>query len=434
MGCLGVSHDGERLSQSNAPRSLTVAALNWVAALLWIAALKVVPILIVVPLLTIACDSKKSSPSASQRATATPGKPAGVHMPLPEAGGTIEHVVVHQPEHLVGKAWRAVHDLLVAMPDTTVTLVCNSKAAVDETIGRLRQWDLAERPNIRILPIDGPLLIWARDRYVAMRPTDDGNLPVWLTPAPPASFDAARRANEKLIPIAFNEIVPTCTHVDTRLVLDGGNVIADADRVFIGGNVYEDNKALGDADWIRATLKEFFGPNVAIIAEPDGRVPVQHLDMYVTILGENRALVADPRLAKRIMASADEASGKALYERLYITPNMPPPVGPDFTDERIARFDAIAKALADAGVDVTRIPYVDSRGGDFIVTYNNVLQETRGGKRIVYMPIYEIPALDRAARELYESLGMTVKEINVSTICHLLGAVRCMANVVERGE
>lgn len=355
-------------------------------------------------------------------------------MPLAEYDGAIQQIVIHQPEKLVGQAWRATYDLLVAMPDTTFTLVCDSKAAVDETVGRLRQWKLAERANIRILPVDGPLLVWARDRYIAMRRMTGEELPVWLTPKPPASFDAERRTRELLIPVAFNEIVPTCTQVDTRLVLDGGNILASRDRVFIGGNVIEDNKELGNADWTRATLKEFFGPNVTIVAEPDGRVPVAHLDMYVTILDGNRALVADPRLAKQVIASADEASRKALYERLYITPNMPPPIGPDFTDARIARFDAIAKALTDAGVEVTRIPYADCRGGDFIVTYNNVLQETRDGKHIVYMPIYEIPALDAAARELYESLGMTVKEINVSTICHLLGAVRCLANVVERGE
>jgi hypothetical protein len=430
-----------RPSRLDANRSLTVAALTWVAALKRGAALTgdaalklVAALMIVVPLLSTACDSSKSSNSNSARATATSGKPSGERMPLAEYDGAIRHVVIHQPEKLVGQAWRATYDLLVAMPDTTITLVCDSKVAVDETVGRLRQWKLAERANIRILPVDGPLLVWARDRYIAMRRTGGEELPVWLTPKPPLSFDAERRTGELLIPVAFNEIVPMCTQVDTRLVLDGGNIVASRDRVFIGGNVIEDNKDLGNADWTQATLKEFFGTNVTIVAEPDGRVPVAHLDMYVTILDGNRALVGDPRLAKKLIASADEASRKALYERLYITPNMPPPIGPDFTDERIARFDAIAKALTDAGVEVTRIPYADSRGGDFIVTYNNVLQETRDGQRIVYMPIYEIPALDAAARDLYESLGMTVKEINVSTICHLLGAVRCLANVVERGE
>ncbi|MCA9256899.1 MAG: hypothetical protein KDA33_14725, partial [Phycisphaerales bacterium] len=81
---------------------------------------------------------------------------------------------------------------------------------------------------------------------------------------------------------------------------------------------------------------------------------------------------------------------------------------------------------------VIRIPYADSRGGDFIVTYNNCLQETRDGERVVIMPTYDIPALDAAARKVYESLGMRVREVNVSTISHLVGAVRCMGNVVER--
>src|SRR5690606_34357196 len=140
-----------------------------------------------------ACDAREPAETASARATATPGKPAGLHMPLSEYSGTIRHIVIHQPEGQIGAAWRAVHDLLKAMPEATFTLVCNSRAAIDETIGRLRQWELAQRANIRILPVEGPLLVWARDRYIAMRPTGGDALPVWLTPTPPASFDAERR-------------------------------------------------------------------------------------------------------------------------------------------------------------------------------------------------------------------------------------------------
>ena len=124
------------------------------------------------------------------------------------------------------------------------------------------------------------------------------------------------------------------------------------------------------------------------------------------------------------MEGAADASTEALKKRLFGEP--------DLSAGRAARFDQVAAQLAALGLAVTRVPYVDNRGGDFAVSYNNVLQEKRDGQHVVYMPIYQIPALDAAAAEMFESLGMVVRPIDVSPVCHLLGATRCLANVVER--
>lgn len=353
-------------------------------------------------------------------------------MPLCEYEGTIEHVVVHQPEHLVGQAWRATYDLLQSLPDTTFTLVCNSDKAVQEVSGRMRQWKFTDRGNVRLLPIDGPLSMWARDRYIVMRRDNPQSLPVWLTPQPPASFDSERRDAESSIPDAFNAIELTCTHVKTPLMLEGGNLVASRTSVYIGANVFRDNASLGDAEHVRALLRELFAGKIIIVGDEAGGVPCDHVDMYLTAIDDNKVLVGSPALAEQIIATAGDDSKKALYERLYITPNMPPPVGPDFTPARVKLLDDIAAGLKAEGVEVIRLPYADSRGGDFIVTYDNVLQETRDGRRIVIMPVYHIPALDAAARKTYESLGMQVREVDVSTICHLSGTVRCIGNVVAR--
>lgn len=383
----------------------------------------------------ISCDSG-SSKNNGANATGSNAQPSnayrGRYAPLSEYAGTIDHVVVHQAEALVGQAWQATHDLLKALPNTTFTLICNSPKAVEEVTGRLRQWKFTDRRNIRLMPVDGPLLMWARDRYIAMRRSASDSVPVWLTPEPPPTFDAARRGNERGIPDAFNEIEPTCRRVDVSLVLEGGNFVASNTNVYIGANVFRENASAGDTARVRSLLEDLFAGRLIIVGDDGGNVPCDHVDMYLTAIDDNKVLVGSPALARKVIAAADEASKQALYERLYITPNMPPPVGPDFTAARIKLFDDIAARLVSEGVEVIRIPYADSRGGDFIVTYNNVLQEKRDGERIVIMPVYGIPALDAAARGVYESLGMTVREVNVSTISHLVGAVRCLGNVVGR--
>ncbi|MCB9851557.1 MAG: hypothetical protein H6819_00565 [Phycisphaerales bacterium] len=383
----------------------------------------------------VSCDSgssKNQGASATGGSAQSSNSSRGRYAPLSEYAGTIDHIVVHQPEALVGQAWQATHDLLKALPNSTFTLVCNSPKAVEEVTGRLRQWKFTNRGNIRLMPVDGPLLMWARDRYIATRRSASEALPVWLTPEPPPTFDAARRGNERGIPDAFNEIEPTCKRVDSSLVLEGGNVVASQTIIYIGANVFRENASAGDTMRVRSLLEDLFAGKLIVVGDDGGNVPCDHVDMYLTAIDDNKVLLGSPALARKVIAAADEASKQALYERLYITPNMPPPVGPDFTPQRIKLLDDIAARLTSEGVEVIRIPYADSRGGDFIVTYNNVLQESRDGERIVIMPVYGIPALDAAARGVYESLGMTVREVNVSTISHLVGAVRCMANVVGR--
>lgn len=278
--------------------------------------------------------------------------------------------------------------------------------------------------------------IWARDRYIASAApkADSSVLPIWLVPQLVLTFDEASRAGERKIPNALNSFEPICRIAETPIVLEGGNVLAAGRHVFIGANVIAENAATFVKESLLSTLSSTFKPRVLLIADDTGRPPAPHIDMYITVVGNDNILVGSPRLAADVMKNADEPSRRALAERLYITPDMPDPKGPDFTPQRIARFDQVAAYLERAGYRVTRIPYVDCRNGDFIVTYNNVLQETHSGRHTIYMPIYKVPALDAAARMAYESLGFEVKPIDISPICHLLGAIRCMANVVEREE
>lgn len=381
------------------------------------------------------CDDGSSGNSSKDRSNSPDSAPHLRLIPLPEYSGRIQHVVLHSPQGLVGQTWRSVYDLLTAMPpDTRFTLVCNTQAALSETQGRLRQWKFDDRKDIAAILIQQPISIWARDRYIAMARAEAGGLPTWLVPQVVQNFDSERRQQEREVPGLLNEVKPCCRIAETPLVLEGGNVIASKRQVFAGANAFHENTQIGTPAQTKAALEGLFGLPLIMIHDDSGSPPMAHVDMFFTPVADDHVLVGSPALAAEIVKKADSSSAGLLKRRLFITPDVSGGIDASFSPQRARRFDQVAKQLTELGLRVTRIPYVDSRNGDFAVTYNNVIQEQRDGRHIVYMPIYKIPALDDAARRTYESLGMIVKPIDVSPICHLLGAVRCLANVVERSD
>ena len=71
-------------------------------------------------------------------------------------------------------------------------------------------------------------------------------------------------------------------------------------------------------------------------------------------------------------------------------------------------------------------------GDDWMITYNNVLIDRRDEFDVVYMPVYHVPELDRAAARVYRDLGFEVRLVDVSEIFRMGGALRCVANVTRR--
>jgi hypothetical protein len=62
-----------------------------------------------------------------------------------------------------------------------------------------------------------------------------------------------------------------------------------------------------------------------------------------------------------------------------------------------------------------------------------VFDRRADGKRVVYMPTYSLPALDRAGRAFYEQQGFEVHPIDVTPIYGLNGSLGCLVNVLARG-
>ena len=133
------------------------------------------------------------------------------------------------------------------------------------------------------------------------------------------------------------------------------------------------------------------------------KAPYYHVAMYMMPVGQRTVLVGDPRLAQQLLNDSPEGSAVAAYL----------PQGPDFTDPTIASFDAVAKQCQELGYKVVRIPVACSSNGQSYVTYLNVIQEQREGRRIVYMPTYDkADSLNKAAAKVWTEQGFEVHPVD----------------------
>ncbi len=375
------------------------------------------------------CDRSRRTPTLPRVEPATQPATPPPMTPLTEYDGRIGHLLIHSKDGLVAQASKPVFDLLGAIRDgTRVTFACDSEAAQRETLGRMKQYGYDRRLRIETRRVAGPISVWPRDRYVFGNVRNAGpGYPLCLIPSIAGLASEPSRLNERAGAGALLAgLIPELRIAPTDLVVEGGNLLASTEGVFIGANALPDNASSTGSGTPRELLQRTFAPPITLVGDDAGNVPFVHLDMYFTVFGARHVLVASPALGAEAMKGADVESRRELAARLMGREA-------DTSPARQKRFDDIAARLAADGFTVTRLPYADCLNGDFMVTYNNVLQETVDGHRVVYVPTWRIPALDAAARRIYEQLGAKVHPVDVAPIAHLNGAVRCMANVIERG-
>ncbi len=147
------------------------------------------------------------------------------------------------------------------------------------------------------------------------------------------------------------------------------------------------------------------------------------MSMYMALLDHDTALVGDPRGGEAIVGEGWEP-GEA-------SPETHAALRADFSPPMIARFDRAATELEAAGFHVVRIPTVAFDDKTYFA-YTNGVYETRDGRRIARVPSFDVPALDAAARNVYESLGWTVIPISSRHTYAQHGTIGCLVNVLRR--
>ncbi len=273
-------------------------------------------------------------------------------------------------------------------------------------------------------PIDGhlerfhPVVVgttittWSRDRYAAL--VDETGHGAILAP-PRLESPTPARAGDARSPYAISQAIYHRDPNVADIVFEGGDLAATPSLVFADVNLIARNVGHGDAD--RATIVHEIHARMAqrlvFLGDALGDVPRHHIMMYMMPIDDHTVAVGDIREGVRLLGDT--------------------PLPLDDIETEAARFDRAADLLAKAGFRVLRVPVLVRAGAGSYVTYTNALFDRRGDQRIIYMPTYNLPALDAAGRAFWEAQGFEVHPIDVSAIYHLNGSLGCLVNVLARG-
>ncbi|MBN1341034.1 MAG: agmatine deiminase family protein [Phycisphaerae bacterium] len=340
---------------------------------------------------------------------------------IADTGGPIAEIVLHYVPESSDLLTLSYHDLFDSLPpDVHVMVLCPSEDGADQFIADWGDPARAGGRALTVVNVDGCITLWARDRCIPRQRAVSGAPASVYVPTDNADYGDDKH-NELLVPgwMAAAGLGPSV--LESRLHIEGGNIVSNGRHVFLGANVLSENgRPPGSEEAFRRELAELFGRPVLLLGDPAGNVPFCHVDMYVTPVDDQTVLVADPRLAAELLADQQGASaGKG-------------PAGSSPIVHGAGTLDAVADRLGDNGYAVIRLPCIIDPNEEWMVTYNNVLMERRDTRRVVYMPIYQIPALDETVAEVYRDLGFEVHGIDVSMIYEFGGAIRCLANVTRR--
>ena len=292
----------------------------------------------------------------------------------------------------------------------TVHVVCPDAAAFD----RFRK--AAGRVRCRLCPVytGHAMTTWARDRWLALAAARQGKT-VLLSPREEAGAQVwpARKGDASIGRDLARAPPRRVAARRSALAFDGGDFVADAETVFVTPAVLARNLggAVSSAEELASWLRTVLQRRVTLLAE----APPHHAGMFMMATGERRVLVGDPSLVAPLLRGAL------------------PLANPDFSSETQARFDSVAAACRKAGYRVARIPVAPDRDGRTWLTWLNVILDQREGRRIVYMPTYRgVPALNRAAGEVWRRQGYEVRAVDCTDCYRHFGSLRCLVNVLSR--
>jgi hypothetical protein len=345
-------------------------------------------------------------------ATVLAPRPPAPHLVPEDPSGHLRRIAIHYVPAMDGRVMPVWRDLFGALPgDVEVEVAVSKPGDFDRLVERLRADGVPRLERFHRVVVDRPLTTWSRDRMASL---DHG---VLVPPRVPVASGA--RAGDWEAPIAISRAVYGAEPRVAELVFEGGDLAASRGFLFADDNLLGRNLGRIEGAASRARLAEMlrraFGQELIWLGDGPGDVPEHHIMMYMVPLDDGTVVVGDARLGRRLAGDAYDGLG----------------ADPDF-ELHAARFDRAAAQLAARGFRVVRAPVVVLEGAGSYVTYTNALFDRDAGGPVVYLPTYDVPALDRAAAELYAALGLRVVPIDVSTVYQLNGSLGCLVNVMAR--
>ena len=403
---------------------------------------------------------------------------------LPEDAGSLQTIAL-QYTKAAGPDIRPPYRAFLSAidPSTSVIAVCGDQADAVDLDNFLRSCPECHGDRVRKVVVGAPITAWCKDRFLVT-----GSTPAaLLTPKPPVT-GLAGRDNDAQVAAAIARAFPGRFRVvPTGMYFDSGDIVATPTRLIVSDSLWRKNagnpvslsstsrtahRPVGPVPPGLGVRGSDFGPSIAspaplslegrggggeghpgilgrsagsnsspsrfgrggeertgvgsfdrTLAAEFGRrvvhlhgVPDHHIGMFAAPLDDRTVIVGDPSMARPLWnPTLDHALGKA-----------------DFSPRIDALFSNAAAELRAAGFRVIRAPLVYFGPQEYL-TYTNAVLETRGGRRIVYMPSYDVPALDDLGRDAYESAGWQVRPIPVRTLYRYRGTIGCLINVLQRG-
>jgi hypothetical protein len=341
--------------------------------------------------------------------------------------GALDEVLLHYVPELEPEFEETYATFLRSLPRTTRVLFVirrGRRAAFDAFVARIDpREESALRMRTRVVEIDVALGIWSKDRALVLSAGHaDGKTTLLVPPVGGSSrpFDAQIvPAVAKSMPDRNLDVVPL------PIAFDAGDFAVAGRKVIFDANLLGRNRARGfaTAAALRERMFELLGRDVVMLGLEDGDVPRHHMSMYMAPLPGGTVLVGDPSIAAKIVGER--------FEPGEVSPETSGKLVADFSAAMQSRFDRAARDLARAGFRVVRIPNVPFDDKTYFA-YTNGIYETRDGRRRAWVPKFDVPALDRAAFEVYEKEGLEVIPVGVRKLYPQHGTLGCVVNILSR--
>ena len=334
-----------------------------------------------------------------------------------DASAPLSRVAIHYAPAFDSAALPIWTQLFAQLPAAVEVEVEVAKLADFDRL--IRALGAAGTPHLeRLHPVvvGAAITTWSRDRYAALA-FDAGGGEILAPPRVEAAY--ADRAGDARSAAAISDALYHRAPRTAGFAFEGGDLAATPHLVFADANLAARNLGRNAADRasISRELHVRLAQDLIWLGDAPGDVPRHHIMMYMMPLDDGTVAVGDVRAGVALLGREPAGDGLEL----------------DDVDVQARRFDHAAELLAARGFHVVRVPALVLAGGGAFVTYTNALFDRRGAQKIVYLPTYRLPELDRAAIAFYEQQGFEVHPIDVSTIYKLDGSLGCLVNVLARG-
>ena len=206
---------------------------------------------------------------------------------------------------------------------------------------------------------------------------------------------------------------------------DAGDLAVGRGLVIVDSNLWEKNRRRGfdTIEQLAARLGEYLQMQVVALGRNPGDTPRHHLSMYMTPLTKNQVLVGDPLAARALVGEGFKPGESSIESGESLIA--------DFSPVMAARFQRTKDELIAHGFEVTSIVNVPFDDKTYFA-YTNGVFEVRQGRRIAYVPAYDVPSLDESAHAAYRKLGWQVVPIHVRSLFPYHGTIGCVVNVLGR--